>query len=230
MLEATEAVIAPLHQAWISELKDLADAAGNEDIFVQSLLDWQSRQASPDYLDGLGDAFALAELIGRGEIIDELEDTAFADPAIGTVRFTEAHDFLRQKVSLPSKVWTETLERAHDRAFVVAGADSVALVEDLRGAYTRAIDGGGGLRAFRREFDEIIERTGWQYNGGRNWRTRVIYETNLRTMHQAGRLKQMRHPDIIAARPYWQYLHAEIRTPQRPREQHLSWEWEDLAA
>lgn len=189
------------------------------------LLHWHTRLVDENpYAEDLGDAIALAELLGRSEVMDELGDASFADPTVGTVTFKEAQDFLRQKVSLPSKVWTDTLHHAHDRAFVVAGADSVSLVEDIRAALDRAINAGGGLEAFRNEFDEIIERTGWQYNGGRNWRTRVIYETNLRTAHQAGRLKQMRDPDVVKLRPYWRYIHAETREPKAPRHEHLAWD------
>ncbi len=176
------------------------------------------------YATDLGDAIALAELLGRSEVLDELEEASFAEPTIGMVDFKEMQDFMRQKVSLPTKTWTETLHRAHDRAFVVAGADSVALVEDLRAALDKAMFSGGGLEGFRADFDAIIERAGWQYNGGRNWRTRVIYETNLRTAHQAGRLKQMRDPDVVKLRPYWRYVHGEIRVPAKPRPEHLAWD------
>lgn len=157
-------------------------------------------------------------------MLDELGGAAFAEPTIGTVPFTEAQEFLRQKVSLPTKVWTDTLHRAHDRALVVAGADSVALVEDLRGALDRALNGGGGLEEFRSRFDEIVLQNGWQYNGGRNWRTRVIYETNLRSAHQAGRLRQMRDPDVVKLRPFWRYVHAETRQPKAPRHEHMAWD------
>jgi hypothetical protein len=189
------------------------------------MLDWQAKLAPPSYIEALGDAIALAELKGRSDVDDENDDPALTEPTVGTVTFTEAQDFLRQKISLPTKAWTETLHRAHDRAFVVAGADSVALVEDLRGALDRAMNGGGGgLEGFRKSFDDIVLQSGWQYNGGRNWRTRVIYETNLRTAHQAGRLKQMRDPDVIKARPFWQYVHAETREPKMPRHEHLAWD------
>lgn len=179
--------------------------------------------AAPAYAATLADALVLAELKGRADVLDEDDEAALADPTIGTVPFTEAREFLRQKVSLPTNTWTETLHHAHDRAFVVAGADSVALVEDLRGALMEAFDG-GGLEAFRASFDQIVARHGWDYNGGRAWRTRTIYETNLRTAHQAGRLRQMRDPDVIKARPYWKYVHAHTREPKVPRAEHLAWD------
>ncbi len=213
------------HEAWIRELKTATSLSDDVGEVLQALLDWQTRLVDENpYQESLGDAIVLAELKGRGDVIDELDDPALAEPTVGTVTFKEAQDFLRSKVSLPTKVWTETLHQAHDRAFVVAGADSVALVEDLRSALDNAMNGGRGLEGFRKSFDEIILKSGWQYNGGRNWRTRVIYETNLRTAHMAGRLKQMRDPDMVRLRPFWQYTHAVTREPKQPREEHMAWD------
>lgn len=224
LIAAVEATARPVHEAWIRELKSAMLSAETAEDAAQALLDWQTQRVDETpYAEALGDALALAELLGRSEILEE-DGPALAEPKIGTVTFKEAQEFHRQKVSLPSKTWTDTLHQAHDRAFVVAGADSVALVEDLRGALDKAMTGGGGLEAFRKDFDEIVARRGWDYNGGRNWRTRVIYDTNLRTAHQAGRLKQMRDPDLIKLRPYWRYVHAETREPKQPRDEHLAWD------
>ncbi|WP_171182161.1 DUF935 family protein [Ruegeria sp. HKCCD8929] len=224
LIAATEAAIRPTHETWIRELKAATGLPDDADEVRQALLDWQTRLVDEiPYAEALGDALALAELIGRGEVLDE-DGPALAEPKVGTVTFNEAQEFHRQKVSLPSRVWTDTLHQAHDRAFVVAGADSVSLVEDLRGALDKAMNGGGGLEGFRKQFDEIVTRHGWDYNGGRNWRTRVIYDTNLRAAHQAGRLKQMRDPDVVKLRPYWRYVHAETREPKQPREVHLAWD------
>ena len=65
------------------------------------------------------------------------------------------------------------------------------LVSDLRGAVEQAIAEGTTLETFRRDFDDIVARHGWSYKGGRNWRTEVIYGTNLRTSYAAGRYQQM---------------------------------------
>ncbi|MCV6583974.1 MAG: DUF935 family protein, partial [Marinibacterium sp.] len=226
LLMALEAAIRPTHERWVAELRALVRTAiGDIDAaeLAQDILEWQANLSAPEYVDALGDALALADLIGRAEVLEE-DGPALAEPKLGTVTFKEAQEFQRQKVSLPSKSWAETLHQAHDRAFVVAGADSVALVEDIRGALDRAMSGGGGLEAFRKDFDQIVERSGWQYKGSRNWRTRVIYETNLRTAHQAGRLKQMRDPEMVKIRPYWLYVHAETREPKQPRDEHLAWD------
>lgn len=227
MLAAFENVTRAIHESWIADLRKITNESKTAADLSAAMLDSWAALEAPDHAEALGDALALSDLIGRAEVLAEMaeEDSGpeLADPIFGTVDFKEMQDFMRQKISLPSNTWTDVLHQAHDRAFVVAGADSVALVEDLRGALHKAINQGGGLEGFRESFDEIIERTGWQYKGGRNWRTRVIYETNLRTAYQAGRLKQMRDPDVIKARPYWKYVHALIREPKQPREEHLAW-------
>lgn len=107
------------------------------------------------------------------------------------VPFQEAIDFLRQKVRMPSRTWTDLKEGAHARAFVVAGATSDALVADFQKAVQRAIDEGRTLADFRKDFDTIVERHGWDYNGGRNWRSRVIFDTNMRMARAAGRWAQI---------------------------------------
>lgn len=77
-----------------------------------------------------------------------------------------------------------------------------------------------------------MEQHGWSYNGGREWRIRTIFETNVRTSYMAGRLRQMRDPDMVRLRPWWQYWHADTRVPEVPRPEHLGWDglvlrWDD---
>jgi hypothetical protein len=119
----------------------------------------------------------------------------------------------------------------HDRLFVVAGAIDTAMLEDFHAAVIEA----GRTRdfeAFAGEFDRIVEKYGWSYNGGREWRIRTIFNTNIRTSHMAGRLRQMRDPDVVKLLPWWQYVHADTRVPLKPRPEHVSWDglvlrWDD---
>ncbi|SFT73929.1 phage minor head protein [Halomonas saccharevitans] len=135
--------------------------------------------------------------------------------------FEEAIAFFRNKVNMPGTRWTDVWKEAHDSAFMVAGAAKADLLNDLRGAVDEAISQGTTLEAFRERFDETVARTGWEYRGGRGWRTRVIYETNLRTAYAAGRHAQLTDPDLLRVRPYWQYLHGGSADP---REEHLAWD------
>lgn len=139
-----------------------------------------------------------------------------ADAAYGSLPFAEQIAFFRRKLNLPTEGWTDIYKAEHDWAFVVAGANRDAIVADFRAAVERAIADGATLAEFRKDFDAIVAKHGWDYNGGRDWRSRVIYETNLNTSYAAGRYEQLQ------AAPLWQYVHADW--VQNPRHQHLSWD------
>lgn len=138
-----------------------------------------------------------------------------ADVAYGSLPFAEQIAFFKRKLNLPTQSWTDIYRSEHDWAFVVAGANRDALLADFRTAVERAIEGGISLEKFRKDFDAIVAQHGWDYNGGRDWRSRVIYETNLNTSYAAGRYQQLQ------AAPYWQYIHADWVT--HPRRQHQAW-------
>lgn len=130
--------------------------------------------------------------------------------------FEEAIQFFRQKLGMPTRRWTDVMRDSHDRAFVVAGAVKMELIEDLRAAVDRAIADGTTLQDFRKDFDRAVQRAGWSYRGSRGWRTQVIYQTNLRTAHAAGRYAQMTSPEVVRRRPLWQYRHGGAAQP-RPK-------------
>jgi hypothetical protein len=139
--------------------------------------------------------------------------------AIG-LPFQEAIDFFGAKVPEATRHWTDVWKEAHTRAFMVAGAASDALLADFQAAVRKAVGEGMTLAQFRGEFDAIVERHGWVYNGGPAWRSRIIYETNVAMAHAAGRYVQMIDPDVLEAFPYWEYEHT---TSIHPRVDHLQW-------
>ncbi|MEO5336879.1 MAG: phage minor head protein [Magnetospirillum sp. WYHS-4] len=120
------------------------------------------------------------------------------------VPFREAIDYHRGKVRLPTRAWTDLWEGMHARAFVVAGAMKDALLADLQAAVGKAIEQGTTLAEFRKDFDRIVATHGWQYKGGRDWRTRVILDTNIRMGHSAGRWAQIQR--LKSARPFLRYI------------------------
>lgn len=142
-----------------------------------------------------------------------------ADISYGRLPFNEQIAFFRRKLNMPTESWLDVWQAAHDHAFMVAGANRDDLVADFRAAIDKVIADGGTLRDFRKDFDTIVAKHGWDYNGGRNWRSRVIYETNLRTSYAAGRYAQLQA--VKKSRPYWQYVHSDA--VQNPRPMHLAW-------
>jgi hypothetical protein len=142
---------------------------------------------------------------------------------------------LVDKLRLPTERWDDIRHGAHDRAFVVAGAAKADLLADLHRAVidsaqaTKADDPThrGGLAEFRKDFKDIVQRSGWTgWTGegsakGEAWRTRVIYQTNMATSYAAGRYRQLTDPAFLKLKPYWQYVHND--GVAHPREQHQAW-------
>lgn len=172
----------------------------------------------------IGDALQLAALQGREAVfVDGEGEAGFAKVDGFKQPFKEQIDYFTQKRVKPTKVWTDAMRGVHDRAFVVAGGTDLDMLSDFQTAIARAIEDGTSLDKFRQDFDRIVAQYGWSYKGERGWRTRVIFETNIRTSYMAGRLKQMRDPDVVKLRPFWEYREGETRTPQTPRPLHLKW-------
>lgn len=137
---------------------------------------------------------------------------------IGRVPFQEAIAFFQGKLDVTTERWDQMLGEAHAKAFTVAGATKLDLLQDLRGAVAKAIEDGETISQFRKRFDQVVAKHGWSYKGKRGWRTRVIYDTNLRTAHAAGRWQQIQR--LKARRPYLQYKTAG---DERVRPLHHSW-------
>jgi hypothetical protein len=141
--------------------------------------------------------------------------------------FQEQVDFFRQKLNLPTEHYDDIIKGAHDKAFVVAGAAKADLLNDLWEAVDAANAGGITFKQFKKDFMAIVQARGWEgwtgsaTKAGRDWRARVIYQTNLATSYAAGRYEQMLHPDVLARRPYWKYKHND--NVLHPRPLHLSW-------
>lgn len=147
-----------------------------------------------------------------------VETGSFQAPKPKPVHFVEAIDFLRNKTNLPTRAWTDLWQDMHSRAFVVAGAMKDGLVADFHDAVTKAIAQGTTLADFRKDFDRIVSTHGWRHNGSAGWRSRVIFETNMRTAYAAGRWAQAVR--LKRARPFLRYVHNH---PLHPRKIHLSW-------
>lgn len=138
--------------------------------------------------------------------------------------FTEAIDFFKSKIRLPSSGWTDIWQEQHSHAFVVAGAAHDALVEDLYNAIAKAKEA-GGYAEFQKSFGEIVAKHGWAHNGSPGWRSKIIYDTNVTQAYNAGRYQQMQA--VKHLRPYWQYKHTST---EHPRLQHLAWDGLILSA
>ena len=143
-----------------------------------------------------------------------------ATVAYGSLPFKQQIAFFRQKTNVLTDSWLDLWEAQHDNGFMVAGANRVELLADFRDAVRAAVEDGETLETFRKRFDTIVAKHGWDYNGGRNWRSRVIYETNLRQSYNAGVWAQ--EQAVKKARPWKRYKHSDA--VQYPRPVHQGWD------
>ena len=147
-------------------------------------------------------------------------------PDVGRLPFTEALEAFRQRLGnqVTTSRWDDMLGDAHAQSFTIAGATKAELLNDLGQALRHVKENGGSLNDFRKSFDDIVKRHGWSYNGERGWRTKIIFETNVRTSAAAGRYQQFRRlQNIEAKRGRKLYLMYQDFGDDRVRPQHRAW-------
>lgn len=134
------------------------------------------------------------------------------------VKFAEAIDYLKGKLPEGSMAWDDLAGPVHGKVFTVAGATNADLVRDLQRSLVSALESGSTITRFRKDFDQAVQQHGWTYKGKRGWRTAVIFDTNMRSAHMAGRWTQIQAGK--ARRPFLQYRTAG---DARVRPQHRAW-------
>jgi phage gp29-like protein len=225
----------------MAPLKKLTNSAKSLTALRDGLVGIFKEMNPADLGNTIARALMIAEMSGRYEVADETgtltpvgltekKSPEFAsEPAGGILPslmavfklpFKEQESFFKKKLNVPTLRWTDLWKEQHTKAFSVAGAYKDDLLTDFRGAVDKAITEGTTLAEFRKDFDGIVARNGWSYNGSRNWRSEVIYSTNIRTAHAAGRWEQLNDPAVQKAFPYLEYRHGNSI---HPRPEHLAW-------
>lgn len=134
------------------------------------------------------------------------------------VKFSEAIENLKGKLPETTLAHDDLAGPVHGKVFTVAGATKADLVRDLQRSLVSALENGTTITQFRKDFDQAVQEHGWTYKGKRGWRTSVIFDTNMRSSHMAGRWAQIQAGK--ARRPYLQYRTAG---DARVRPQHRAW-------
>lgn len=125
--------------------------------------------------------------------------------------FGEQIRYFAKKINLPTEHYTDIDSQLHDYAFVVAGANTMQMVQDFRQIVDKAIVDGITLEQFKKDFGKIAP----------NWhrgRSRTVYDTNLYSSYNYGRYEQQKQ--LADVMPYWQYQHHDNTHP-RPEHQRL---------
>lgn len=139
----------------------------------------------------------------------------------------KAVQYFRQKGYTFSWNWQDTLEGAHARAFTVAKALRLDILQDIRSAVDRSLAEGRTFEQFQRELMPVLKSKGWWGKAlvgdgaggaqvvqlGSPYRLKTIYQTNLQTSYMAGRWKALM--ENVAERPYFMYV-AVLDSRTRP--------------
>ncbi len=113
----------------------------------------------------------------------------------------DAIRYLEQKFPKASWAYTDLLDNAHDRAFVVAKMVDVDLATTVQRSIINAMKEGKGYKAWAKDIDKVLAKSGW-YDGqinvdaqgnakkvatGGQHRLETIYRTNVAAAYEAGR-------------------------------------------
>ena len=150
------------------------------------------------------------------------------DVVVGRVPFNEAIDHFKNKKLVPTRYWDEMIGFQHAKAFTIAGATDIDMLNDFKKSIDDIRARGGTLADFRKDFDRIVAQYGWDYHGDRSWRTKLIFETNMRTSNATGRWAQIERRQAALKRRdpnatlYLQYRVLDHTANRRPL--HQTWD------
>lgn len=135
----------------------------------------------------------------------------------------DAIRYFAGKLNVATRRWDDVWRAAHSRAFMVAGVQADDLLAGIRGALAKALADGTTLAEFRADLAPMLGRLGWDSRGRGyvGWRTRLVYETNLRSAYAAGQYEQQTDPDVLDLVPVWRYRHSGALDA---RPEHQAWD------
>lgn len=129
----------------------------------------------------------------------------------------KAIEYFKSKGYTFSWDWYDTWQEAHAKAFTVAKAMRMDILQDIRDMVQKSLDEGITFQQFKKELEPKLRAKGWwgkmiigdetgaqAVQLGSPYRLKTIYQTNLQTAYNAGRYKEM--IDNVDDRPYWQYV------------------------
>ncbi len=144
----------------------------------------------------------------------------------------KAIEYFKNKGYAFSWDWHDTWQEAHTKAFTVAKAIRLDVLQDIRDELQKALDEGITLQQFKKDLKPKLRAKGWwgrkmvgDAQGGQivqlgsPRRLQTIYQTNMQTGYMAGRYAEM--AEDVGNRPYWQYV-AVLDARTRPAHRRLN--------
>ena len=126
----------------------------------------------------------------------------------------DAVAYFRSKGYQITDDWHDMWEGAHARAFTVAKASSMDVLETIRAELDKALASGMTQREFSKNLTPLLQKKGWwgkktlddgrEIQLGSAYRLNTIFRVNTQTAYMTGRYR--RQLEGVKTRPYWMYV------------------------
>jgi len=138
----------------------------------------------------------------------------------------EAKRYLSRKAIVETEKWDDLKWGEHAHAFTVAHSRNAGVLNDIFGMLNSAVAEGKSFNTFKSEMKDLMAAKGWYGRSDKgpddkkyiNWRTKLIYHTNMSTAYNAGRYREQLRG--AALRPIWEYV--SLLFGKNRREDHIA--------
>jgi SPP1 gp7 family putative phage head morphogenesis protein len=117
-------------------------------------------------------------------------------------RFDEAVDHFAQRITLSDEERKLVPERARSRAFWIAGASQLDVVQSVKDSLDKAIADGTPLDAWKKQ---VRQQLADEWGGDNPKRLELIMRNAAQTSYNAGRWYQLTEPSVLRLRPFFQF-------------------------
>jgi len=125
-------------------------------------------------------------------------------PVASLHRFQEAVDWFRERVPMTETQFSRLSERAQQRAFTVAGVSNLNVVKAVWKAIDGAIEKGETFESFKVRVGSRLSKA-WGPVDNPIARLETVFRNNVQAAYNAGRVRQLKDPDMMQALPFWRF-------------------------
>jgi SPP1 gp7 family putative phage head morphogenesis protein len=163
--------------------------------------------AAVDISDSFYEPQLHAEMLGRLENpANDWSVNAAATPLFSQLPFKEAVEYFKSKAVVSPAAFSAMDSRARNSAFSMAGVHARYVLETAHEALFQAIAQGSSDRDALGRIRQAFADAGVESPS--DFHLETVFDTSVLGAYAGGRYAQLTDPDVLAERPYWEYLTA----------------------
>lgn len=117
--------------------------------------------------------------------------------------FEEALDYFKERIPVTASQFYKIAGKYRGLAFTVSGYTKAEILKQFYDEIKDAIENGNSIGEFRANMNEFLKSKG--YEGITPFQADNVFRTNIQTAYNVGHYEQLTQPEVLEARPYWQY-------------------------